>query len=212
MSDLERLFELVVARLAAGNRARLQQPIPVADLLSSIVPYRAARRPLGVVTSDEYEHLLLRFVTGEGGFARVAPEAARGRFEAEMHAAKPDLGMLVADTDTVVWLAADKVAATLGGDQRGFAPPAEPVAIRVPDAGPVAAEEPEFAVDGEWEAPSASVAQCAFCGGSLPDGRMVHFCPHCGQHLNVLHCPRCHAEVEFGWRHCIACGTALAEG
>ena len=34
------------------------------------------------------------------------------------------------------------------------------------------------------EAPAVPVAaapRCSYCGGSLPAGRAVHFCPHCGQ-------------------------------
>ena len=64
----------------------------------------------------------------------------------------------------------------------------------------------------EWEAPGeVHTDRCGFCGGSLPAGRTVNFCPHCGQSLRALHCPQCNEEIELGWRHCVSCGTALAE-
>ena len=55
-----------------------------------------------------------------------------------------------------------------------------------------------------------ATARCSYCGGSLPAGRAVHFCPHCGQSQLVGQCPRCKAEVEYGWRHCVSCGTGLS--
>jgi len=59
-------------------------------------------------------------------------------------------------------------------------------------------------------APVAAAARCSFCGGSLPSGRAVHFCPHCVQSQLQGQCPRCKAEVEYGWRHCVSCGTGLS--
>jgi double zinc ribbon protein len=57
----------------------------------------------------------------------------------------------------------------------------------------------------EPEAPS----RCAYCGGRLPSGRAVNFCPHCGQNQTVLLCPGCRSEVEPGWKHCVNCGRAV---
>lgn len=47
---------------------------------------------------------------------------------------------------------------------------------------------------------------CRFCGGQLPEGKEVRFCPHCGHDLTVKHCPACNTELEIGWRYCITCG------
>jgi hypothetical protein len=52
--------------------------------------------------------------------------------------------------------------------------------------------------------PGASA--CRFCESPLPDGREITFCPHCGQNLRVVGCDGCGAELEPGWRYCIACG------
>lgn len=47
---------------------------------------------------------------------------------------------------------------------------------------------------------------CRYCGGRLPEGRTVHFCPHCGADLTKRQCPACSTELEFGWRFCVTCG------
>ncbi len=59
--------------------------------------------------------------------------------------------------------------------------------------------------------PEPAAAQCDFCGGNLPAGREVSFCPHCGQNLATIRCARCSAELEWGWRHCISCGQAVPD-
>jgi len=57
----------------------------------------------------------------------------------------------------------------------------------------------------------AERSTCAYCSGALPLGRASHFCPHCGQNLQVATCPACGAEVEADWRYCVACGKAAPE-
>ena len=59
--------------------------------------------------------------------------------------------------------------------------------------------------------PRESGVRCGFCGGKLPGGRTVNFCPHCGQNQSLTRCPDCQAELELGWRHCINCGHVVAE-
>ena len=50
---------------------------------------------------------------------------------------------------------------------------------------------------------------CPFCGGTLPEGRSVVYCPHCGNNLSVSRCPGCGAELEKGWKFCVTCGRAV---
>ncbi len=97
-------------------------------------------------------------------------------------------------------------------------PPPDVPEIELAGAGPEAApEQPElpFALDEEGAdtpepAPRAASAPCAFCGGDLPVGRAVIFCPHCGQNVGVVHCPSCGTELEVGWQFCITCGRKMA--
>lgn len=207
MNDLERLFHLLVTNLAATDPSRLHGAIPVIDLMRSIVPYRSSRRHLGVVTSDEYEQLLLRLVAGEEGYARTMPPESAARFRSELASLHPDFGVLANESDAVITLAADRTAFVLGDRAvRTYAPPepaSETSAVEPPV--PIEMLDADFGVEPEGGEP------CSFCGGSLPTDRVAHFCPHCGQHLQALRCHRCQTEVEFGWRHCIACGVALVE-
>lgn len=54
-------------------------------------------------------------------------------------------------------------------------------------------------------------ASCRYCGGGLPEGRRVTFCPGCGHNLTVQHCPACATELEVGWKFCITCGRGVGE-
>ena len=81
------------------------------------------------------------------------------------------------------------------------------------DENPLPDERAEPSLDDEPLAGgSAELApHCLYCGDRLPVDRPVRFCPHCGQRQTPPECPRCHSEVEPGWRHCVACGAALGE-
>src|SRR5688500_16257838 len=50
---------------------------------------------------------------------------------------------------------------------------------------------------------------CRFCGGTLPEGREVIYCPHCGNNLSVSRCPACGSELETGWKFCATCGRSV---
>ena len=57
---------------------------------------------------------------------------------------------------------------------------------------------------------AAVTAPCPYCGGGLPVGRTVLFCPHCGQNIGVVHCPTCGSELDVGWEFCITCGQKVS--
>ena len=197
MTDLERLFRALVQRLAGTDPARLHQPIPLHDLQTSIIPYRAIRRTVGVESSEDYEMLLLHLAAGEGGFARTEPANARERLLKESRSAHPELDLLGELGEATLVLSTEEIAYALGPEpESSFAPPAsEP-----------AAEEPEIEVD---DTDVAESPHCLYCGGTLPLDRTVNFCPHCGANQREPRCPACQSEVELGWRHCVSCGAAL---
>ena len=58
-------------------------------------------------------------------------------------------------------------------------------------------------------ASAVAAGGCRYCGGALPQGRRVTFCPHCGQNLAVQRCPACSTELELGWKFCTTCGRAV---
>lgn len=61
-------------------------------------------------------------------------------------------------------------------------------------------------------AASGDGGACSHCGGTLPEGRRVIFCPHCGQNLTVRRCPACGTELEQAWKFCVTCGRGADQG
>ena len=71
---VNRTLNVLVTSLAELDRSRLDGPIQLADIHQSLVPYRTHRGVLGVETNQDYEMVVLRFLSGERGYARVEPE------------------------------------------------------------------------------------------------------------------------------------------
>lgn len=218
MTDLERFFRQIVRNLTATDPARLHRPLPVAEIRDSIVPYRANRRALELESSEDYELILMRLCAGEGSFATTEPEEVRAVFAAEIRSSNPDLEALHRHENVLVRLEPGPVARALSPDPgHAFAPPDAAIGIAVAGVGPEALPEPPL-IERQDDTPAREpdgnrfLSHCAQCGGPLPVGRVVNFCPHCGGHHVLAHCPACRAEAEAGWRHCIACGTALTGG
>jgi hypothetical protein len=102
-------------------------------------------------------------------------------------------------------------------------PAAAPVNATFPVSSPPAAEQAPSAppspprVEAAKAAPAAlssmSAASlpegCRFCGGTLPEGRAVVYCPHCGNNLSISRCPACGSELEKGWKFCVTCGRGV---
>jgi hypothetical protein len=235
VTDLERFFRRLVANLAGSDPSRLHHPLPLEDVQRSIVPYRANRRALHLESSEDYELVLLRLCAGEGGFVRTEPEEARARFAQEVRSTNPDLRVLGRFESVLLSLRSEPLARALDPEpdaDQPYAPPAPipppPLAgLDLPELEPLDSlvEAPELdgvepdgieadgiEADGiEAEEETVAEPQCLYCGGTLPGDRVVRFCPHCGQRQAPPECPQCHSEVEPGWRHCVSCGTALAD-
>jgi hypothetical protein len=220
MTDLDRLFRHLVASLAAADPARLNRPVALGEIRDSIIPYRTSRRALGLDTIEDYDLLLLRLAAGDGNYARTTPEDVRAKFAREVSGSNPDLGLLRRYPDAALTLEGLRVARALAAsDHHGRYAPPEPEFE--PDAQPEADPDPAQVLDLELSRPpaprpaSAPTAEpglmCLYCGGSLPAGRTVNFCPNCGQSQTTPRCPQCQTEVELGWRHCINCGGTLAQ-
>ena len=106
------------------------------------------------------------------------------------------------------------------------APPPRPTAPSAGAAGAAAASSAAGATRAPAPSPSTRQAMptpqrgaqtivasgnCHYCGGELPDGRRITFCPHCGQNLTIQHCPACSTELELGWKFCTTCGREVAQ-
>lgn len=223
MSDLEHFFRQLVGNLSTSDPTRLYQALPVADIQHVIMPYRVSRRALGLESAEDYEVLLLRLCAGEGGLARTDPPEIQARFQSELAASNPDLGLLRAHGDALVSLSGHAVARALAVDPHAaYAPPPAP-AEETFDAAPSHTPPGEEAEDDllfddvraarttEPHPADAAGIMCLYCGGTLPAGRSVNFCPHCGQSQTTLRCPACQAEIELGWRHCVGCGAPVGD-
>ena len=206
MTDLERLFRQIVRNLSGTDPGRLRRPLPLSDIRDHIVPYRTNRRQLDLESSEDYELVLLRLCAGEGGFARIESAEVRVEFEIEIASSNPDLGILQRHESAMVDLETNQLARALDpAPDLTFAPPDHP--SRVP---PSAEPVPAPPARQPREQPVAS--RCIRCKGTLPAGRALNFCPHCGGSQSLTHCPVCEAEVETGWRHCVSCGYLITDG
>jgi hypothetical protein len=76
------------------------------------------------------------------------------------------------------------------------APPLRPASMPLPPARSLTATE--------------TGGSCRYCSGSLPTGRRITFCPHCGQDLTVQQCAACGTELDIGWKFCTTCGRSMA--
>ena len=193
MDALDRMFRVLVKTLQAKNPALLTVPFTVGELHQQILPYRHFRRELGLETNQEYELILMELLTGARGYLDV-DERLRDHLGKELNSSAPEPGRVRDFADAHVTVNAGALDAlpdatphpTVSSSQR-------PAGVRTPATG------------AETGAP-----RCRYCGGDLPMGRPLHFCPHCGQNLQALNCPACGAEVEAGWRFCVACGKAVS--
>jgi len=238
MTDLERLFRRLVDNLIAIDPARLHRPIAVGDLLDSVIPYRTTRRALAVDSAEDYDMLVLRLCAGEGGFVRLVADDVAELFREQLTSSNPDLDVLREHARADLLLGTEPLAHALGpGPEEAFAPPEDEVAEE-PDPDPPPAARPEPVrrmpfiaepvppmvpppprITAEPESPTERPAarneagpRCGYCGGRLPGGRTVNFCPHCGQNQSFTRCPECQSDLELGWKHCINCGHAVGDG
>jgi hypothetical protein len=174
---VERMFRVLVRALRTSRPALLSSPFSVGDIHQQILPYRHFRRELGLETNQEYELTLMRLLSGEGGYLDV-DERLRDGLVAELASSSPEPSRVRDYADAQVSIRPSMLGAL--GEDPG----------RAPDAPP----------------PKPSEARCRYCSGAIPQGRTVHFCPHCGQNLQVRNCPACGAELETDWKFCVACG------
>ena len=180
MDELDRFARQLATRLAA-RPGGADGPVSVAEIRATVLPYGSQRRALGLSSVEDYETMLLRLIAEERGYVQTIPAEAAERCREELSRVSPDLALLEQLGNSMLAL-------------NGV--PAEPERARAPARAPrAAASEP--------------AETCRHCRGTLPAGRTATFCPWCGERLIPLRCRSCEAEIEAGWRHCIACGAPL---
>jgi predicted RNA-binding Zn-ribbon protein involved in translation (DUF1610 family) len=197
--------------------------------LLEFVPYRAVRGAVGVDTNDDYAHTVTRLLAGERGYI-FADDLMQDDLRAELGGSNPDLAAYRSYLNARVSLAQEHARQVLESmtppipHEAMTAPPTAPAPVVAPAAPtpPVAAPPaprpiiprmpaPPRPLDAEAVTPKrAGRPGCKYCGQALPEGREVLFCPNCGQNLLVRRCAACSAELEAGWKFCVACGRAAS--
>jgi hypothetical protein len=194
MDDLDRLVRRLVQNIRNGYPQYLSQPVEVSELYQTLIPYRHNRTELEIETNQDYEAALCQLLSGERGYASGDP-AMQEAMRRELASPNPNTAVFrdfAAARVTITPEAVRRFADSTASLQRG-APSTTPRAAQA--AAPAVAD---------------GASACRYCGGSLPDGRRVLFCPSCGQNLMVQRCPACGTELEIHWRYCITCGRGVA--
>jgi hypothetical protein len=200
MDDLDRLFQRLVHNIRFRSPEYLTVPFTVQDLYETLVPYRHHRRELGIDTNEDYETAVARLLSGERGYVRADPEL-QDRLKKELASVNPDAGIFRDAAGTRVSIE----QAALGNLGVASEQPKQPAAQTSPDS-PQPPAQPNIPVMEDVEVPHG----CRYCGGTLPDGRQVTFCPHCGMNLSTKRCEGCGTELEGAWRFCVNCGKKVA--
>lgn len=187
---LERMYSVLVRTLRARHRPLLSAPFTVADVYQRILPFRHFRRELELESNTDYELVLMELLSGARGYLDV-DERLRDLLTKELRASTPEASRMreLADAQISVNAQAAAKVRDIVDEPR---PQRNSGVVRAPTIRPDA-------------------VRCRYCGGELPEDRELNFCPHCGQNLQILNCPGCGAEVESGWKFCVACGKSVPE-
>jgi Double zinc ribbon len=191
VTDLERFFERLVRNLAAIDLQRVKQPVPVLEIKTSILPYRTNRRALGLESSEEYEELLVRLVSQEGGLVSTTPPDVAEWCARQMASLTPDLSGIPGQAAASVTVNPQALSRVLGSTA------AESLA--------------KASTSNKHGSMAFGPEKCPHCQSMLPDNRAVNFCPGCGRSVTLIPCDSCGADLEPGWRFCTNCGQEVSE-
>jgi hypothetical protein len=182
-----------------------QPPLTIAEVYQKLVPYRTVRGELGFGELAEYEHTLLRLLSGERGYVHVELEPVRDELRRELRSANPILGVYRDYAAVGVRLGAGAPEVAAPAAPAPAARPAEP-----PHAETAVAPEPLPAPAPVRGVPPVAPRPvgCRSCAEPLPQGREVRFCPFCGTSQHPVPCRDCGTPLEPEWGFCIRCGAA----
>jgi hypothetical protein len=191
--DLDRLFRRLVVNIRAEYPQYLTSPFPVAEVYQSVVPYRTNRNELGIEMHEDYELALTRLLAGEREYVSGDATMRQALSGSSNGSSKISYRNYAASLIEISAEAVTRLDESMRRSGRPITPTVSPVA------------------SARAMAPTTIVASgpCAFCGGALPDGRRITFCPYCGQNVTVKLCPACSAELEVDWSFCPVCGREV---
>jgi len=179
MDDLDRLVRRLVQNVRNSFPQYLSQPVEVSELYQTLIPYRHNRTELEIETNQDYEAALCQLLSGERGYV-TGDAPMQEAMRKELASPNPNTAVFRDFAAARVTLTAEAV--------RHFADSPASMQRGAPSASP----RPSTPT-----APTGNNAAstCRYCGGTLPDGRRVLFCPSCGQNLMVQRCPACGTEL-----------------
>lgn len=187
-------YELALVRLLAGERGYLQGESDMQEAMKKEIAgnnpntsifreYAASRVGLPADAVRRAEHVMARG-GGQPAAARAAAAAA-----SETPAARQSAIPL--------------------GHNEPVSPslPPTPASVAATAAPPAARQRRPSAEQDS--APGTAGDRCRYCSGTIPAGRPVTYCPHCGQNLTIRRCPACATELDLAWKYCITCGRGV---
>jgi hypothetical protein len=89
--SVQRLHRYIVDALSATRGDAFSSPVTVSEIYQEIAPYRAVRNTLGFEMNADYEHALVRMLSGLDGLTRLDPSKARERLRKELDSPNPDV-------------------------------------------------------------------------------------------------------------------------
>jgi len=90
---LRRFHRVLVREIQATNPEHLTSPFSVAEIYQNLVPYRTHRDELGVEMNADYEHALLRLLSGEMGYLAIESKTAQREILEELESPNPNTGL-----------------------------------------------------------------------------------------------------------------------
>ena len=211
MDALDRLYRRVSLTLARDPGRALS----IGDIYKEVVPYRLIRAELGFAELAEYEHALLRLLSGEREYLELDRPEVADEFRRELQAPNPILGIYRDYAE--VGVAPNPFAPVLDATAPPVVvPPPPPAAPSAPRVNlPPASERTDPAAAATAE-PALSTRPrpkpCPGCRSALPMDREARFCPFCGQSLVLVPCAVCSAMMEPEWSFCATCGSPRLTG
>ena len=93
MDLLDKLNERLTLAVEAAGESAFPGGLTVADVYQRLIPYRSVRGQLGVVELAEYEHAMLRLLSGERQYVEVVDPDVRLEVQRELASLNPILGI-----------------------------------------------------------------------------------------------------------------------
>ena len=135
MEDVQKFFRHLVRVLAEGERDRSREPIEIAEIYQSILPYRRFRGVLQFESNQDYEMTLLRLLSGQGGLASVDPVEAQEALSEEANAVNPNPGAFRDYAAAKVYLNINAMQ-SYSDDHDPYAPPPQEQSPAEPSSDP----------------------------------------------------------------------------